>query len=55
MAILERFCSGICIYICYGLFICWKQREWGFEGYCVFSIQLASLVLKVHEEGFLGA
>jgi hypothetical protein len=43
------------MYVYYGLFICWKQREWGFEGYCVFSIQLASLVLKVHEECFLGA
>ncbi len=43
------------VYIYYGLFICWKQMEWGFEGYCVFSIQIASLVFKVHEEGFLGA
>lgn len=45
----------IYIYVYYGLFICWKQREWGFEGYCVFSIQLTSLVLKVHEEDLLGA
>ncbi len=43
------------IYVYYGLFICWKQREWGFEGYCVFSIQLSSLVLKIHEEDLLGA
>ncbi len=43
------------VYVYYGLFICWKQREWGFEGYCVFSIQLASLVLKIHEEDLLGA